>query len=544
MKKDRESVKRGLSVFFWAVALFFMGLCVTGCFGERVSDKQHPDNPALAPGVSFSNSSGLSTRLMDRRAIVDRTGSILCISRRDPERGAVRVHPYKGLLDGLLGYVDRYGRGLEGLEYVYDGYLLSHGKEGARREPLILSVDKNLQALCKKNLAWQMRRLRSRSGAMILMDVRTGQILAMTSITAGSRKRIGCCDRKNLAIKGTVNPWSVMVALAEARALDARLSEQEGPEKSGEGHTDNNGVSSLREKRTDESVVRLKGWHWHRFGRDAGFWTRLDNKELEGLVLGCGLFHSLIAAGFGQETGIDLPGEMQGRLPSVLSANVTDVIASTASATPVQMIAAYTALIKNGSPPTPRLAVNARNQSQSGGASSAKLLHEEAHRLFLTIAGDDRGPSMAAYAPGHCNGSRCYQVVGLGFWPADNPEISYISVLFDARYTPAERRGTLGRMASLARMGAAALTERYRFAIRAKDLYGRSYVNTRTNKGFSGFMPDLRGLSIRSALELAGRLGMRIRISGKGKVTEQYPKPGRRLSLKKECVLICRKGPV
>ena len=541
MKKDRESVKKGLSVFLGAVVLFFLSLFISGCFGERVSEQQHPDNPALAPGVSFKDTSSSARRLLERRAIVDRTGTILCISKKDPEKGVLRLRPYRGLLDDVLGYVDRYGRGLEGLEYVYDSFLLSRGKERGTPEPLILSVDKNLQALCKQNLKWQIRRLKARAGTVLLMDVRTGQILAMASLKRDARKGKADSGQENLAIKGLVNPWPVMVALAEARKLDERAKERQALEKSGK-HVGQEAAGKDTANH-EEPLIQVKRWHWHRFGDHAGLWTRLDDEELEGLALGPDLLTSLITVGLGQETGIDLPGEVQGRLPSMLSANVTDVISSRASSTPIQLLTAYTALLRNANPPRPRLAMNGGNNSGEEGGDIHRLVHEKAHGLFLSLAGDDSGPSIASYSQGSCRGQKCYQVIGLGSWPADNPKISYISVLFDTKFTPAQRRGTLGKMASLARRGAIALTEQYRFAGSMKASVDNRFKAAAKTEAHLKIMPDLRGLSVRSALELAGRLGMRIRISGTGMVKNQYPKPGTRVSGKRECVLICGKGP-
>ena len=539
MKKDREFEKRGFTAFFWAVALFFMGLCISGCFGERVSEQQHPDNPALAPGVSFSDSSSSARRLLERRPIVDRTGTILCISKKDGQKGPFRFKPYRGLFDDLIGYVDRYGRGLEGLEYVYDSFLLSRGKEGAQGEPLILSLDKNLQALCKRNLSWQMKRLHAKAGTIIFMDVSTGQILAMSSLERVPRNGTPGLYKENLAISGRVNPWPVMVALAEAKKVNERFRERQALQNEEDGKPDAKEAGG-QTAGNEDPLIRVKRWHWHKFGEHAGLWTRLDDTEIESLASGPELLSSSITVGLGQKTGIDLPGEAQGKLPSLLSSNVTEIISSTASSTPIQLLSAYTALLKNGHLQRPHLAMNLSKKETH--VTAKKLLVEEAHKLFLSLAGDDSGPSIASYSPGSCKRQKCYQVMGIGSWPADNPKISYISVLFDAKYTPAQRRGTLGKMAALAKKGAMALSEQYRFAGRIISPVKATKMAAKTGQHLK-IMPDLRGLSIRSALELAGRLGMRIRISGTGMVRDQYPKPGRNVSRNKECVLICGKGP-
>ncbi len=530
--KDREYRKR-IALFLIVVILFLVSLVMSGCFGERVSEQNHLDSQALAPGASFSKASSLRHRLLSRRPIVDRTGTILCISRQDEGNRIARIQPYKGLFSDIIGYVDRYGRGLDGIEYAYDTVLLSETGKKDSNSPLILSLDKNLQALCKKNLEYQIRRLRSKAGALILMDIKSGQILAMVSGRNGVSDNNISLNPKNMAIQGLVNPWPVMLALTEAKAIEYRLKLNE--KKSTAFHSI---TSKDKDSLNEQPVVKLRHWHWHNFGQDAGFWTRLDQEELDNTALGPALLPSLINIGLGQDTGIDLPGERQGRLPSVLSSNVTDVIASTASATPLQILCAFTSIIKNGSAVKPRLLLNDETVTKKAAAGPAKpLLTPEAHLFFLKAFGDNSGPSIATYSPESGSEKKGYQVVGLGFWPADNPKISYISVLFQAKHTPVQRRGTLGKMALLAKKGFYALKEQYKFALKPNDA-GKVVLGRDSHR----IMPDLRGMSIRSALETVGRLGLRVRFSGTGKVKQQYPRPGCRISRKIQCVLVCSNG--
>ena len=545
--EDRE-YKRGLAAFCMAVALLTVSLCLSGCFGERVSEQQHLDSPALAPGVSFSDKSPAVKRLLQRRPIVDRTGTILCMSKEDPERGALRIKPYKGLFDQIIGYVDDFGRGLEGVEFVYDDYLSRPpSKEDPFGSPLVLSVEKNLQTQCKENLAWQMKRLRSKSGAMIIMDVKTGNILAMTSIDA-SRSGDEGAQEENLTTQRLVNPWPVIVTLAQAKAMEDRVRELEAEQ--AKAASEDSGADEKSSKKTNtqtkidtKSVIKTGRWHWHYFGDDAAIWTRVHEDEFEGFELDQGLLSSLIGLGLGQETTIDLPEERQGMLPPALSANVTDMISSPAGATPVQLLVAYTTLLRNGELVRPRLAMNGETDSKDESGPGKRLFSETGQRLFRSVFGDNKGPSLASFAQKECNGNKCYEVVGLGFWPAENPKVSYISVLFDAKYSPARRRGTLGRMIHLARKGASALKEQYRF-VKNSSMGQMSAGKVGDQDKYPERMPDLRGLSIRSALEVAGRLGMKIRISGTGKVKEQYPRPGSRISKSTECVLLCKNNPV
>ncbi len=537
--RDGEFRKKD-QTFNLVVVLFLISLCLSGCFGERVSEQQHLDSPTLAPGASFSAASPLTRRILKRRPIVDRTGTILCISKEDPQRGAVRIRPYKGLLDDVIGYIDRYGRGLEGIEYIYDNFLLSsNGGQGDWQDPLVLSIDKNLQTQSRENLIWQMKRLHANAGSLVLMDVETGQILAMTSVNNRDGS-IHSDQNINLAISGLVNPWPVMVTIALEEIMDLRLKTRlsDQAQVKDDVRQVNRDLLWLLQK-DDNPIVKVGRWHWHNFSEDAAIWTCLQEEELDGLEFHQDMLTRLINLGFGQQTGIDLPEERQGGLPTMLSGNVTRVISSTANSTPIQLLSAYTALLKNSGPVRPHIAMNDLGQKGSDEPASSRLFGKQTHRFMLSVFGDESGPSVAAYWP---SDSGKFQVVGLGFWPADKPKISYISVLFDAKYTPSQRRGTLGRMAVLAKKGAMALGARYRFA-KDRQVPGNSSRVVQKNEIRPWIMPDLRGMSIRSALEVAGRLGMKIRISGTGKVKDQYPKPGRRIVSSQECVIVCEKGP-
>jgi len=539
--KDREFVRK-VQILIRLLVLFLISLCLAGCFGERVSEQQHLDSPTLAPGASFSDISPLAKRILKRRPIVDRTGTVLCLSKKDFQKGAVRIKPYKGLLDDVIGYIDRYGRGLDGVEYVYDGFLLSKGGQGDWEDPLVLSIDKNLQVQSRENLIWQMRRLHATSGTLILMDVKTGQILAMTSVNKESGADHSN-QNSNLAIDRLINPWPIMVTIGFGEVLESRLQaavweQNQEVAQGGQGNKDD-----LRPLQKDgEPVVKVGKWHWHHFADDTAIWTRLQKEELDNLKLQQDLLARLIGIGFGQQTGIDLPGERQGRLPIILSDNVTQLISSTINSTPLQVLSAYTALLNNNGPVRPRIAMNSLRQNETVKPVPSRLFSIKTHELLLSVLGDNSGPSVAAYWPLDSDGGQeSFQVIGLGSWPANKPKISYISVLFDARYTPSQRRGTLGKMAALAKEGSMALKAHYRLAQDPKNMNNHLSKTAKKNDIRLWVMPDLRGMSIRSALEVAGRLGMKIRISGTGKVKDQYPKPGRRIAGGKECVIVCEK---
>ncbi len=511
-KGDREYKKRWPYYTLLIGTLFFIGLVISGCFGERVSDKKPIASSALAPGSPFYRVDP-QKRLLLRKSIVDRTGTILAVSERDKYGNPKRVYPYGEMARELLGFVDGYGRGLEGIEYVYDD-LLSPIEPKKNQMPVVLSLEKNLQEECQLNLNWQIRRLRAKKGSIIIMDLKTGNILAMANKASQEGEKI-------IAIKETINPWPLIYCLSLLQNIEEQTLQEQSENKEKSVLNENNKIQSLK-------TVR---WHWHLFKEDSGVWTRVKEDHFENLSLTSNTLSTLIALGLGQKTGIDLPDENQGTLPMILSDNMTQILDSQAEATPLQLLFAFSRLVANKNIERPSLLLS---KSSNENTKERAILDENTHKRLLELIGDNSGPSVASFL----KKGEGFQVIGLGFWPKKNPKVVYISCLFDAKLRPDRRRGTLGRMVHLARMGADAINKRFQFEDGVSLALKRPFYK-KAKIPSSNKMPDLIGLSMRSAIEMMEQMGVTPKISGKGTVKAQFPKPGKRISKEKGCLIIC-----
>lgn len=113
-----------------------------------------------------------------------------------------RIYPKNHLAAQLIGFVGSENQGLSGVELAWDKYL--KGKEGrvvtegdpAGRElygawreidpgedgmNLTLTIDENLQYIAERDLAEQVKKMRAQSGMLIVMDIKSGEILALAS---------------------------------------------------------------------------------------------------------------------------------------------------------------------------------------------------------------------------------------------------------------------------------------------------------------------------------------------------------------------------
>lgn len=90
-----------------------------------------------------------------------------------------RVYPQGNLASHVLGYVDLDNKPQAGIEKFANDHLSDPARSN---EPLQLSLDLRVQHIMRQELAHAMSKFSAKGGAGIVMDVRTGEILAMTSL--------------------------------------------------------------------------------------------------------------------------------------------------------------------------------------------------------------------------------------------------------------------------------------------------------------------------------------------------------------------------
>ncbi|MEO3434386.1 penicillin-binding protein 2 [Inquilinus sp. CAU 1745] len=87
-----------------------------------------------------------------------------------------RIYPMGPLTSHIVGFTDIDGRGLAGIERYFNEQLMVGG------EPLALSIDMRIQSLVRDELAANIEEFQAIGGAGIVMDVNTGEVLAMVSM--------------------------------------------------------------------------------------------------------------------------------------------------------------------------------------------------------------------------------------------------------------------------------------------------------------------------------------------------------------------------
>ncbi|MCC7426125.1 MAG: penicillin-binding protein 2 [Alphaproteobacteria bacterium] len=135
------------------------------------------------------------------------------------ERAERRVYPLGRTAVHVLGGTDVDGKGIAGVEMSFDARLRQDP------EPLALSIDVRVQDVLRETLGATIRRFDAIGGAGVIMDVRTGELLAMASLPDYDPARVADAseaERFNRITVGLYEPGSTFKLLTAAMALEAR----------------------------------------------------------------------------------------------------------------------------------------------------------------------------------------------------------------------------------------------------------------------------------------------------------------------------------
>ncbi|MCY4472627.1 MAG: penicillin-binding protein 2 [Kistimonas sp.] len=239
-----------------------------------------------------------------------------------------RYYPAGKVAAHLVGLTDIDDVGQEGMELALDDWLT--GVSGVRRvlkdrrgqvirEPDLvrsaepgrevhLALDIRLQYLAYRELERAVRQHRARAASLVMLDARTGEVLAMVNQPASNpnnRASISPLSLRNRAITDEFEPGSVVKPLVMAAALQSKRYSHDSRIRVSPGYL-RVGRSLVRDHR-DYGTLDL-----------AGILQHSSNVGLSRLALDLGA-ESLVSfyqqLGLGQITGVIFPGEAAGSLP-------------------------------------------------------------------------------------------------------------------------------------------------------------------------------------------------------------------------------------
>ena len=381
-----------------------------------------------------------------------------------------RFYPKRKLAAQVLGYVGMDNNGLGGLEYFYDkrvrgtagrGVRMADGKQRSfsrlekpptAGDDLILTVDESIQYFVETEIEAQVKKSNARGGTAIVMNPKTGEILAMANypnFNPNQYREYSSTTLKNHAIVSGYDPGSTFKIFTVATAIEEGLTtaEEEIDCENGAIQIGRNrihdykpfGLLSVRDvlaRSSNVGVVKLG----FRIGKD-----RLE-KQIR-------LF------GFGGSTDIDLPGEARGLLRPASDWVPIDLgnvsIGQGITVTPLQLVTAVSTIANGGLLVKPRVVDKIRvggvpvNPSKIE-VSNTRILRKETSKSLKEMMSEvvEQGTGRLAKLRGFSSAGKTgtaqkvkdgryskkdFIANFVGFAPKDDPAISIVVLIDEPR---------------------------------------------------------------------------------------------------------------
>lgn len=278
-----------------------------------------------------------------------------------------RQYLHGKLMSHVLGSINSEEEASSGLELKYDKYLTglpgriqgmkdAHGRELYDKRKIsidpiaganiYLTLDHNLQFTAESELKAGIDEFGAAAGWTIIMDAKTGAVLAMASYPDFDPVKYGQADDRqkiNRCVAYTFEPGSVMKVITVASALNEKFVRPD---------------SRYNTKRDDPNYYRLPGdgsHVWEPYMTVADAVAHSSNIVVGKLGVDFGqerLYNYMRAFGFGAKTGIELPGEEVGILHHWKKWDKASwsraPIGQAVNVTPIQMVSAYQAIANDG----------------------------------------------------------------------------------------------------------------------------------------------------------------------------------------------------
>jgi cell division protein FtsI (penicillin-binding protein 3) len=239
-----------------------------------------------------------------------------------------RYYPAGEVAGHIIGFTSVDDEGQEGLELAFDHWLA--GEDGAKRviqdrygkivqnveeiramrpgRNLVLSVDLRIQYLAYRELKAAIRDQRAKSGSVIVLDVATGEVLAMVNQPAynpNDRDQLKAKTYRNRAVTDIVEPGSSMKPFVVAAGLASGRFDERSIIDTNPGYLKVG--AKLLEDRRNLGAIKLATC----LAESSNICLTKVALALEPLQM----YGTLAALGFGQVTTSGYPGESAGLLP-------------------------------------------------------------------------------------------------------------------------------------------------------------------------------------------------------------------------------------
>jgi cell division protein FtsI (penicillin-binding protein 3) len=277
-----------------------------------------------------------------------------------------RFYPNTTLAAQVLGFVGIDGHGLEGLEFYYDDELKGRDQkftllkdalgrgfdtdsnisdQGRAGNNLILTLDSQIQYITEQALAEAVTRHKALSGMAIVMDPRTGALLALANYPFFNPNDFSKFQRsvwRNRAITDTFEPGSTMKIFSTAAALEHQIADPATI------FFCENGLYTVG----GHQIHDTKSHGWLSVQQIMKYSSNIGTVKLAEKIGRQMLYEQFTIFGFGAPTLIDCPGETAGSLSHYKHWTSVDIgsiaFGQGIAVTALQLISAVAALANDG----------------------------------------------------------------------------------------------------------------------------------------------------------------------------------------------------
>ncbi len=506
-----------------------------------------------------------------------------------------RIYQYNNLASHLIGYVDTDFEGQNGIEGYWNKSL--KGIEGKRivevdgtgdiiniaenetrpatpGNSIVLTIDKNIQDILETELREGLKTYKGTSASGIIVDPFTGEILALANIEDFDPNNYGKFSneiRRNRIVTDTYEPGSTFKSVTLAALIDRNLC-------------------SLNEKIFVENgkykfhSLNIHDSHKHDWLTVRGVYEQSSNIGVAKLVQRIDdetYYKYLRGFGFGSLTSVELPSESKGKLklPAQWDKFTKTFVSYgyEVAVTPLQLAMAYCSLVNGGILYQPQLV---KREISPAGSVLYESSPREVRRVIspktssvlrelmkgvvengtgkfaksdlLSVAGKT-GTSQkivdGGYSKEHYNSSFA------GFFPADAPRAVCLVIISSPSVgiygglvaAPvfkkiAERTVAANPLEFQPPRNIDEVRDEVKIIYAGNPEPEKEKVEIASSTGEvekNNIMPDLSGYSVRDAILVLNKLGIRYRIKGTGKIVQQSIMPGEPVSKKMNCEIIC-----
>jgi cell division protein FtsI/penicillin-binding protein 2 len=519
-----------------------------------------------------------------------------------------RRYPNGPLAAHVLGFVGLDAKGLAGVEQIYDAALTgepgqlvvdsdakrkafeSEGSSPRDGQTLVLTIDQTVQYIVERELAAVVEKTHAKSAAAVVLDPRTGELLALANAPTFDPNEAGGTSaeaRRNDALQNIYEPGSTFKVVAYTAAVEE-------------------GLVKPNDRIDCPGSINVFGRIVHDHARGSLTATEALAKSSNvaaiklGMKVGNGRMYDYMRRfGFGSKTGVELPGETRGLVRDVSKWQPSSIgsiaIGQEVGVTPVQMAGAYAAIANDGVRVSPHLGRETRDAEgkvvEQAQPESHRVVSAETARTLrgmmemVTLKGTAKAAQLEGYTAAGKTGTaqkidpktRTYSATKyvasfVGFAPVESPAaviivmvdepvgahhggdvaapvfseianqiLPYLDVKPDQAPDTKAPAGqlvanTAPAMPAANQHGEDASKEHERAAVEESGL--PEVTQTASAGGEIGevvyaaareralMMPDLRGRSVRDVARICEHLGLELEARGEGRALRQSPAVG------------------